>query len=202
MGRKEVTTKKIIEAAISEFNACGYEGANTNRIAERAGVSKGVIFLHFKTKDNLYVACLQRILNGFSQSVADLDLVKIEDIFQRLEVFANWKTNFFVSRKEQAKFVYNCHYALSSNKEIARKAAPMLQEYMKTLSVDIMEFDFDPTMYKEGITKEKVKVYLEVIIAGLNARFDKAMNFEDFPMDKLIEEYKGMIQAIKYGILR
>ena len=126
----------------------------------------------------------------------------MKDIFQRLEVFADFKTSFFIKRREQAKFIYNCHYALSSNKEIAQKAAPMLQEYMQTLSVDIMEFDFDPTMFKEGMTKEKVLIYLEIMITGLNARFDKAMNFENFPMDKLMEEYKGMMQAIKYGILR
>ncbi len=50
---KEKTRKKILHYALTEFKKFGYRGANTARIAKKAGVAHGTVFLHFKNKDNL-----------------------------------------------------------------------------------------------------------------------------------------------------
>lgn len=42
--------RKIFEAAIDEFAERGYAGSSTLAIAERAGVSEGLIFKYFKSK--------------------------------------------------------------------------------------------------------------------------------------------------------
>lgn len=50
---KEKTRKRIIKFAIDEFTEYGYRGAKTARIAEKAGVAHGTVFLHFRNKDTL-----------------------------------------------------------------------------------------------------------------------------------------------------
>lgn len=61
--------KAIIEACLAEFSEHGYERANTNRICERAGVSKGLIFHYFGSKHKLYLltfeACLREVTEPF-----------------------------------------------------------------------------------------------------------------------------------------
>jgi len=47
------TRDKIIEAAVQVFAEKGYSGASIEEIAERAGVSKGLVFWYFKSKKNL-----------------------------------------------------------------------------------------------------------------------------------------------------
>lgn len=48
------TRDKIITFARAEFAEMGLEGARVDRIAERAGVNKAMLYYHFKSKEDLY----------------------------------------------------------------------------------------------------------------------------------------------------
>jgi TetR/AcrR family transcriptional regulator of autoinduction and epiphytic fitness len=52
----------ILEAAIAEFLASGFDGASMDRIAARAGVSKQTIYAHFSSKDGLVQAIARESL--------------------------------------------------------------------------------------------------------------------------------------------
>ncbi|STY42091.1 HTH-type transcriptional repressor AcnR [Listeria booriae] len=49
---------KILDVAVEEFASHGYKAASTNRICEVAGVSKGLIFHYFGSKEKLYTAAV------------------------------------------------------------------------------------------------------------------------------------------------
>jgi AcrR family transcriptional regulator len=49
----------IVDAALDEFAAHGYEGASMGRIARSAGVSRPVLYDHFPSKRALFVALLE-----------------------------------------------------------------------------------------------------------------------------------------------
>ena len=51
--------QKLLDAALTEFNAYGYEQASINRILDKAGMSKGQFYYHFKNKKALYFALLE-----------------------------------------------------------------------------------------------------------------------------------------------
>jgi AcrR family transcriptional regulator len=46
--------QKLLDAAVEEFVAYGYESASINRILDKAGMSKGQFYYHFKNKESLY----------------------------------------------------------------------------------------------------------------------------------------------------
>lgn len=46
----------IFNAAAAEFALHGFDAANTNKIAKRAGVSVGSLFQYFRTKQDLFLA--------------------------------------------------------------------------------------------------------------------------------------------------
>ncbi|WP_367648090.1 helix-turn-helix domain-containing protein [Ruegeria arenilitoris] len=48
-----------MEAAVEEFREHGFHGANTTRIAKRAGVSSRTLYNHFESKDALFEAIAQ-----------------------------------------------------------------------------------------------------------------------------------------------
>lgn len=48
--------KKIFDAAAAEFAKHGFDSANTNVIARRAGISVGSLFQYFTTKQELFLA--------------------------------------------------------------------------------------------------------------------------------------------------
>lgn len=47
---------RLLTAAASEFMRVGYERANVGAIAEAAGISKKTIYVHFESKQALFVA--------------------------------------------------------------------------------------------------------------------------------------------------
>lgn len=55
--KTKLTREKIIAAGISEFGSKGYKQASINNISG-AGISKGLIYHNFHSKDDLYIECL------------------------------------------------------------------------------------------------------------------------------------------------
>ncbi|WP_266170494.1 TetR/AcrR family transcriptional regulator [Dyella subtropica] len=51
----------IIEAAIDEFRAAGYEATSMDRIAARAGTSKRTVYNHFPSKETLFAEILRQL---------------------------------------------------------------------------------------------------------------------------------------------
>jgi AcrR family transcriptional regulator len=53
------TREKILVTAREEFARLGLDGARVDRIAERAGINKAMIYYHFGSKESLYQAVIE-----------------------------------------------------------------------------------------------------------------------------------------------
>ena len=67
--KREATRQKVIEAAIDCIYRDGFHAAHTNRIAEEAGVSWGVLQYHFGDKDGLLQAVIDYIFDDFTATL-------------------------------------------------------------------------------------------------------------------------------------
>jgi TetR/AcrR family transcriptional regulator len=59
--RSVETRGRILDAALREFSALGLAGARMDQIAAAAGVNKALLYYHFDSKENLYVAAVEMI---------------------------------------------------------------------------------------------------------------------------------------------
>lgn len=59
--RSADTRARILEAALREFSSLGLAGARMDQIAAAAGVNKALLYYHFDSKENLYVAAIEMI---------------------------------------------------------------------------------------------------------------------------------------------
>lgn len=57
--RKEDRPQEITEAAMAAFAEKGYAATKVEDVAKRAGVSKGLLYLYFKTKEELFKAVIR-----------------------------------------------------------------------------------------------------------------------------------------------
>jgi len=48
------TKREIFQAAIKIFSSSGYDGATMDEISTSAGVAKGTVYYHFKSKDEVF----------------------------------------------------------------------------------------------------------------------------------------------------
>jgi AcrR family transcriptional regulator len=58
--RREERVEQVLDAAVGVFAERGFHEASMDEIAERAGVSKPILYTHFESKDGLYEATLER----------------------------------------------------------------------------------------------------------------------------------------------
>lgn len=59
--KSELTRRKILAAAESEFSEKGIWGARIDAIAKSAGVNKRMIYEHYESKEKLYKTILERV---------------------------------------------------------------------------------------------------------------------------------------------
>lgn len=63
-GRKNRRSRECIEeAAIRSFARQGPDNANLNQLCRENGISKGKLYHYYASKDDLLVACVQRIVD-------------------------------------------------------------------------------------------------------------------------------------------
>ncbi len=60
--RKEERPQEITEAAFQAFAEKGYAATRVEEVAQRAGVSKGLLYLYFKTKEELFKAVIKSVV--------------------------------------------------------------------------------------------------------------------------------------------
>lgn len=66
-------SEKILAAALEVFSTDGFRGATIDRIAETAGMSKPNLLYYFRSKDEIYRALLDRLLETWLQPLHGLD---------------------------------------------------------------------------------------------------------------------------------
>jgi AcrR family transcriptional regulator len=66
--------RAILDASLIEFSTLGHAGARIDAIAERAGVSKPLIYSYFGDKDALYAAALREAYVQIRQGERELQL--------------------------------------------------------------------------------------------------------------------------------
>jgi AcrR family transcriptional regulator len=75
--RSRVTVEAILEATTHILVEEGYDKANTNRIAERAGISIGSLYQYFPNKEALMTALMEQ----HAQEMVELVEAKLDQLF-------------------------------------------------------------------------------------------------------------------------
>ncbi|MFD3590940.1 TetR/AcrR family transcriptional regulator [Streptomyces sp. NPDC058683] len=92
----DLTRQRIMEAALDEFSEKGLAGARVESIAQRAGISVRMLYVHFRNKDGLYDAVLRQHVAQRASALSDpslplpdfvprhFDSLRHDEIFVRL----------------------------------------------------------------------------------------------------------------------
>jgi TetR/AcrR family transcriptional regulator len=73
-GKAPQTRERILSCAIREFAQQGYRGGRVERIVDQAGVNLRLIYHYFGGKEELYLACLERVFVELRQAEHALEL--------------------------------------------------------------------------------------------------------------------------------
>jgi AcrR family transcriptional regulator len=81
------TAERILDAAEDLFAEQGYSATSLGDVADRVGIRSPSLYNHFRNKEALYEAVLERLLAEFSEPLEELgrEPVTYERVFQWLE---------------------------------------------------------------------------------------------------------------------
>ena len=57
--KNQQTRRRIMDSALAEFSKQGYGASSVNTICASQDISKGIIYHYFKSKDDLFLACIE-----------------------------------------------------------------------------------------------------------------------------------------------
>jgi AcrR family transcriptional regulator len=70
--RKAERPQEILDAAFVEFSRHGYAVTTLDQIAERAGVTKGTIYVYFENKEHLFISMVRALKKATLDTVRDM----------------------------------------------------------------------------------------------------------------------------------
>ena len=142
--------RRIIDAGMEMFGRYEYKKANTEDIAAKAGISKGLLFYYFKDKKSFYMYLFQYCVTIVTKTLDDEDFTKITDFFALMEFGAQKKMQIMVEHPFILDFI--CRAFSSRREAVSSDVAMELHSLMDTTfdrffaHVDFSKFnnDVDP----------------------------------------------------------
>jgi len=125
--RKEARPGELIAAALEVFVEKGFAATRLDDVAARAGVSKGTVYLYFKSKDDLLVSIFERTM-GEAIAEGRAALAQVDDPIERLRRIARLHLE-RVSRDRDLAVVFQVELR-QSTKFMERFSATQLREYL------------------------------------------------------------------------
>jgi len=103
---KELRRSAILRAARKEFFEKGFRAVTVDSIARRSELSKGAIYLYFKSKEEIYAQILLRDIDKFHDRV-DALLDTARSASDNLRQFAEVYAAFFINDRELFRIFMN-----------------------------------------------------------------------------------------------
>lgn len=84
--RKEAEERRneILDAADELFGQKGFDGTSTNDILERVGIARGTLYHHFKAKEDIMDALIERYSNRLLSAAQEIALDKSIPVISRI----------------------------------------------------------------------------------------------------------------------
>ncbi|OEH94419.1 TetR/AcrR family transcriptional regulator [Bacillus solimangrovi] len=140
--RKQETRKMLLESAAETFAKLGFHGASVDKIAEFAGFTKGAIYAHFKSKEELFLALLEQQMQSHVNTIH-----QIMDEEHSLEHFIKKMGHYFDMDREQnqAWSSLNMEFLLYAMRDesVRQKWTDMILESVEQLSDVITKMKSD-----------------------------------------------------------
>jgi len=95
----ERTRARILDAATAEFARYGLGGARVDRIAQRAGANKRMLYYYFGSKEALFLAALEESYAHIRNAEQDLDL-ELRDPREALKRLVEFTWRYFLEHPE------------------------------------------------------------------------------------------------------
>lgn len=173
----------IINSAMYVFGSSGYKKAFISEIAERARISKSMVFYYFGSKKDLYFYLLEMSFREISDPFSTNEMFVITDFFERIIRATEIKMSVIRKRPYIMKFLTT--YYFDNDPEIFEEK----QKYLERSSELQQTFAFteiDRKKFKDTVNPEKL---LRLMLRWTEGYITTLQNSSNFETEEEINAY-------------
>lgn len=196
--RQEKSREEIYQAAMEEFGTRGYDGVNMERICADHGISKGMMYHYYSSKDELFLLCADRTFRELTDFVGrGMGELEALDIPEAIEGFFMLRENFFCHRPRE-KMVFESAM-LRPPRHLAEQIQA-LRAPIRQLNRRFIERMTARMPLRKELDPEKVSRYL----AGIEPFFQDILNgfHETRDLHTMLEASGELLNMVLFGVLR
>ena len=181
---REKSRNLIIEKAMDVFAKHGYYKASINMISKAAGISKGLIYNYFKSKDELLETVF---MEGFKYFDEMMKINQTEiSAYEKLEILLN---NFTRSLKDNLTF-WKLYQNIISHPNISQKLTKFKEYYESVFGPLLVGIFLE--IYGNTMTEEEIGIEVMIFAAFLDGiAFDYVIMGEEYPLDAISQKLLG-----------
>lgn len=190
------TRRRILDAALEEFSAQGYSSASTNTICTSEGISKGIVYHYFETKDGLFLACVDECFTRLTEYIRQ-NMSEKEDPKGRLEDYFAVRSRFFYSYPV---------YQQIFGEAVLRPPKHLKEEIQKSkksfedLNIEILKQLLSSMKLQDGISIEEVIDIFRQFQDFISVQYQvSAPEHETF--DQYTDKCRKALNVLLYGVI-
>jgi len=189
---KTEVKERIIQSAIECFSKYGLDRTRMDDVAQKADLSKGTLYLYFKSKEDLFYVICENNLRVLKEQLSHIFATTKEDLVSNAEQFYE---NFHKEEKRESEKVF-CEIIAESARN------PKLQKILYTQRIktfNVVREYLDRQMEK-GFFKKDTDT--EAIASGFVALYDGliASEFLGVSVNHSKRSWRKTVRAIIMGI--
>lgn len=189
--------ERLINSALKEFGTRDFSRASTNVIVKEAGISKGLLYHYFESKEALYDYVLKFVFTKTLREMLDNINLEEPDLFERLLQISRHKMKLLAKYPAIVDFTKNVYL---------QKTYDEMVVYMNDIAPGFIEKVYsnnvDYTLFKEGVDVKKAINIMQWVTEKLSesyaATIYKKENKDIKPLFEEFEQYVFMIKQAFY----
>lgn len=201
----EEKAEKILKVATQEFATSGYHRTKMETIAEKAEVSKGLVFHYFKSKKKLYTTAITVAIETL-QTLFDYDKFPKESLLSLFEYSLALKFSIAKSHEFEMGLMIEVYSHLETLPSDLQKDIMAYIEETTQTSYRIIASIIRQMPIKEEFTEEEVVKLVLMVFNQIELEAKAKMQHEPISelsqFDELIKETSQQMKILEQGFLK
>lgn len=195
--KNQLTRRRIMDSALDEFSKQGYGASSVNTICSAQGISKGIIYHYFDTKDDLFLACVEECFVLLTEYLRE----KMETVQGRaeeqLEEYFTARMAFFKERPVYQRIF--CEAVIAPPAHLRAEVRRRKQAFDE-LNIQVLERLLAPLPLRSEISRAEVIETFRQFQDFINAKYrSEEGSVSEFEAHEA--SYRKALNILLYGVI-
>lgn len=192
---------QILDTCLAVFAQHGYEKTSVVMLAKAAGISRTLIFHHFKSKKDLYLEIVDRITEKAGEKINLEFLAQNPDFFKAREEFSRYKFDFSKNNPVYYRIIKEImgKPPVEIRDEIKERFGEKQVRYKKQ-----WEAMFEKVPLRDGVDRKQAYQFVQMTLGYFDDKyFSEAMEGDEPDEEyfkRFLEERNSFLEMLRYGI--